>query len=73
MNYRAFITVLACYAIFALLLVKQVNSFIKYYSSKKVILFIEVLQYMSLVLRKPVFGVSDQVPHKPGCTTTEDG
>ena len=28
---------------------------------------------MSLVLRKPVFGVSDQVPHKPGCTVTEDG
>ena len=26
-----------------------------------------------LVLRKPVFGVSDQVPHKPGCTATEDG
>ena len=28
---------------------------------------------MSLVLRKPVFGVSDQVPHKSGCTATEDG
>ena len=28
---------------------------------------------MSLVLRKPVFGVSDQVPHKPGCTTTQHG
>ena len=27
---------------------------------------------MSLVLRKPVFGVSDKVPHKQGCTTTED-
>ena len=27
--------------------------------------------YLSLVLRKPVFGVSDQVPHKPGCTVTE--
>ena len=23
--------------------------------------------------RKPVFGVSDQVLHKPGCTTTEEG
>ena len=31
------------------------------------------LVYMSLVVRKPVFGVSDQVPHKPGCTATEDG
>ena len=28
--------------------------------------------YMSLV-RKLVFGVSDQVPYKPGCTATEDG
>ena len=28
--------------------------------------------YMSLVVRKPVFGVFDQVLHKPGCTTTED-
>ena len=27
---------------------------------------------MSLVVRKPVFGYSDQVRHKPGCTTTED-
>ena len=29
--------------------------------------------YTSLVVRKPVFGVSDQVRHKPGCTTTQDG
>ena len=28
---------------------------------------------MSLVVRKPVFGVSDQVPHKQGCAATEDG
>ena len=27
---------------------------------------------MSLVVRKPVFGNSDQVRHKPGCTATED-
>ena len=27
--------------------------------------------YLSLVLRKPVFGVSDQVPHKPGYTATD--
>ena len=26
--------------------------------------------HMSLVVRKPVFGVSDQVPNKPGCTVT---
>ena len=31
------------------------------------------LEYVSLVVRKPDFGVSDQVPHKPGCTATEDG
>ena len=24
-------------------------------------------------MRKAVFGVSDQVPHKPGSTTTQDG
>ena len=29
--------------------------------------------HMSLVVRKPVFEVSDQVRHQPGCTTTEDG
>ena len=34
---------------------------------------IPLLDDMSLVVRKPVFGVSDQVPHKPGCTATEDG
>ena len=28
--------------------------------------------YMSLFLRKPVFGVSDLVEHKPGSTTTQD-
>ena len=28
---------------------------------------------LSLVVRKPVFGVSDQVRHKPGCAATEDG
>ena len=28
---------------------------------------------MNLVVRKTVFGVSDHVQHKPGCTVTEDG
>ena len=28
---------------------------------------------VSLVVRKPVVGVSDQVSHKPGCTVTENG
>ena len=29
--------------------------------------------HMSLVLRKPVFGVSGLVRHKPGCAVTEGG
>ena len=29
--------------------------------------------HMSRVVRKPVFGVFDQVGCKSGCTTTEDG
>ena len=29
--------------------------------------------YNSHFMRKPVFGVSDKVKHKKGCTTTEDG
>ena len=28
--------------------------------------------YLSLVVRKPVFGVFDKVRHKPGCTIIED-
>ena len=28
---------------------------------------------LSLVMRKPVFGVSDLIQHKPGCAVTEDG
>ena len=27
---------------------------------------------MSPVMRKPVFGVSEQIRHKPGCTATEN-
>ena len=27
--------------------------------------------YLSHAARKPVFGVSDQARHKPGCTTTD--
>ena len=31
-------------------------------------------EHLSLLdVRKPVFGVSDLVRHKPGCTTTEGG
>ena len=28
--------------------------------------------YLNHVVRKPVFGVSDQVPQKPGCTTKQN-
>ena len=28
--------------------------------------------YMSRVVRKPVFGVFDQAEHKPGCAATKD-
>ena len=35
--------------------------------------FFKVGGIMSLVVRKLVFGVSDQVRHKLGCTVTEDG
>ena len=30
-------------------------------------------RYLSLVVRKPVFGVSDQVRHNPSGIATEDG
>ena len=31
-----------------------------------------LFSYMSRDARKPVFGVSDQVPHKPVCAATEE-
>ena len=35
---------------------------------------VEFTRYnMSLDARKTIFRVSDQVPHKPCCTSTEDG
>ena len=36
-------------------------------------LFVLILLYLSLVARKPVFGISNEVWHKPGCATTQDG
>ena len=32
-----------------------------------------LIDHISLVVKKPVFGYSDQVRHKPGCTIIEDG
>ena len=34
--------------------------------------FYSIFYHLSLILRKPVFRVSDLVRHKPGCTATED-
>ena len=34
---------------------------------------IPTVGHMNFNVRKPVFGVSDQVRHKPSCTTTEVG
>ena len=34
---------------------------------------VSTFRKLSLVVRKPVLGVSDQVRHKPGCTATNDG
>ena len=42
------------------------------YSAEKHSYSLEI-SYMSGVMRKPVFGVSSQVRHKPGYTSTEDG
>ena len=39
---------------------------------KPVLGYVASVAHLSLVLRKPAFGVSDQVWHKPGCTATED-
>ena len=33
----------------------------------------EILIILSLIARKPVFGVSDLVRYKPGCATSEYG
>ena len=44
----------------------EISEYIKYSEKRQ-------MNHLSLVMREPVFGVSDQVPHKPGCTATEDG
>ena len=37
----------------------------------KLVRWVEMRWDMSLILRKPAIGVSDQVRHTPGCTATE--
>ena len=53
----------------------SINNVIKMLSldKKLVVIMHQFIYNLSLVVRKPVFGVSDQVRHKPGCTTIEDG
>ena len=41
--------------------------------ARMAVVVVEMAYNLSLVLRKPVFGVSDQVWHKPGCTANESG
>ena len=33
---------------------------------------VDIRSYISCVMRKPVFKISDQVKHKPSCITTKD-
>ena len=46
---------------------------VKFLIFLKLFLLALLLLYLSLVVRKPAFGVSDQVRHKLGCTAIEDG
>ena len=43
------------------------------YKTGFLMMWLIIHHYMSLVVRKPVLGVSDQVRHKLGCAVTEDG
>ena len=52
----------------------SVSLFHRYFSEQFWIFqFSSSQEYMSRVMNKPVFGIPDQVQHKPGCTTTDDG
>ena len=42
-------------------------------NKKLEMLDIETRDLLSLVMRKPVFGISDQLTYKSGCRPTEDG
>ena len=51
-----------------------IESSLTMYSGPNLSHFLDVnLLNLSLVVRKPVFGVSYHVQHKPGCTATVDG
>ena len=52
---------------------KVIQCLKKVKTENPLILIDEVRFTVSHVVKKPVFGVSDQVRLKPGCTTTEDG
>ena len=52
---------------------KREDIIIKTADKETAVVVMDREHYMSLVLRKPVFGVFDQVRHKPVCTVIEDG
>ena len=54
---------------------KYLTQFGSVYNEVSYIMLLQnrTLNNLSLVVRKPVFGVSNKVPHKPGRTAIEDG
>ena len=46
---------------------------LSYANAISVLLYSYILEHISHIMRKPVLSVSDQVRHKLGCTTIEDG
>ena len=50
--------------------IKQLRGQYLFWNWKSILII--MCQYLSLVVRKAVFGVSDLVRHKPGCAITED-
>ena len=52
---------------------RMMLKFLNLTTTTKSIVLCVAFQHLSLIVRKPGFGVSDLVPHKPGCTTTHDG
>ena len=59
--------------VYALQLLYRLNRFRVIRNENLVIFFLGHSVYMSHVVRKPIFGVSDQVLHNPGCTAIDDG
>ena len=49
------------------------NQLLLYFALKGLISTLQPHYNSSLVVRKPVLGASDQVRHRPGCASTENG